>query len=509
MGKELLIVIGWLYALLAIILGIYSSNMLFMTFQYWALRFRKRVRPPAESILPPAIELDPWPIVTIQLPLYNEQQVARRLIDAVACLDYPADRLHIQVLDDSNDDTREIVAERVAYWSSKGIWITDHHRESRAEFKAGALREGLDSTPGEFIAIFDADFVPPADWVKRALAPFYEPGSEKIGLVQTRWSHINEEFSILTRAQALAIDAHFGIEQTVRFQTGLFMSFNGSGGIWRRNCIEDAGNWRGSTLSEDLDLSYRAQLRGWKIAYLPDLTAPAEVPPFMAGFKRQQFRWTKGTIQVARLLAGSLLRAPVSPWVKVQGLIQLTNYVAHPMMLLLLVLTLPMTLWGGQVFRQFNLGWLGVISLGPPLFYTTAQAAVFDGAHRWGRLLRLPFLVMLGVGIAVNNSRAVFEALIGKRSAFERTPKTGLTRGLRAVGNLRKEKIKIDTLTWVELILCLYASVNAILWLQRDNWIGAVFFALYAAGFAWVALETLWESLDISRLIRVVLTLFQ
>jgi glycosyltransferase involved in cell wall biosynthesis len=437
---------------------------------------------------------DLWPVVTVQLPLYNEQQVARRLIDAIAKLDYPSDRLYIQVLDDSTDSTVEIVDCAVSDWKSRRRWIDVLRRGERIDFKAGALRAGLECAQGEYIAIFDADFVPPPEWLKCALAPYFGPGSEKIGLVQTRWGHLNDDFSFLTRAQALALDGHFAIEQSARSSAGLLLNFNGTAGIWRRSCIVSAGNWRGATLSEDLDLSYRAQLIGWKICYRSDVMAPAEIPAYMAGFKRQQFRWAKGSIQVARLLTLDVLRSPISWWRKIQGVLHLTAYLGHPLMMLLVLLMLPLSMEGKEYMQQLPLGWLGIAGLGAPILYAVAQNNLYSDKPGLRWLVRFPLLVMLGVGITVNNTRAVMEALFGVRSAFERTPKTGVMRQGKRWQSGRHERIRVSPSTWLELILALYTLVITIIALRQGNWVGALFSLIYTFGFTWVMGATLWEA---------------
>ncbi len=494
MWRNLVDSIGWVYVLVSILLGIYSANIIALTILFWIRKLRSPARAPAQPVDPASLPAC-WPAVTVQLPMFNEQQVALRLINAVARLDYPTDRLQIQVLDDSSDSTRKIVAEAVQRWQQAGVNIAEIHRENRQDYKAGALRAGLATATGEYIAIFDADFVPPPDWLKRAMLPFLQPGNERLGLVQTRWSHLNEDYSLLTRAQALALDGHFGIEQNVRSQTGLMLNFNGTAGIWRRACIEDAGNWRGDSLTEDLDLSYRAQIRGWKAMFLLDVKAPAELPTLMLGFKRQQFRWTKGSIQVVRLLWFSILRAPIHPLRKLHSLIHITSYLCHPLMVLLLLLTLPMRLWGLDVMQKLPLGWLGLLSLGPPLFYASAQIALYPEKKRTHWLTRMALLAMLGVGIAVNNTRAVLEGLVGKPSSFERTPKMGLIRRSRARPRaIASEQLRVDAGTFLELALCLYAIFLGYLTIRQGNWIGAFFFLLYATGFGWVAGETIWEA---------------
>ena len=490
MLTHLITLLSWLYVAAAVWLAVYGLNMFVLTLLFSFFRSRRK----KDLISRQPLALAVWPEVTVQLPLFNEQEVARRLVDAVASLDYPQECLQIQVLDDSTDSTVQIVDECIASWQARGSWIEVVRRRERTDFKAGALRAGLESARGEFIAIFDADFVPPPDWLKRALAPFYKPGSQRVGLVQTRWGHLNEEFSLLTRAQALALDGHFGVEQNARYMGGLLLNFNGTAGIWRRRCIESAGNWRGSTLSEDLDLSYRAQLKGWEIVYLSDVTAPAEIPSFMAGFKRQQFRWAKGSIQVARLLGPEVIKARIGPWRKLEGILHLTGYLGHPLMLLLVLLLLPLSIEGNPLLRRVPLGWLGVASLGAPAMYAVSQATLYSGKRGLGWILRFPFLAMLGVGIAVNNTRAVVEALAGVRSGFERTPKTGQVKKGRRWQSGHHERIRISSSTWLELILALYTLAIAVVTIKQGNWVGAVFSTLYATGFAWVMGATVWEA---------------
>lgn len=489
MPNLLISIIGWIYAGVAIWLSVYSANMLILTALYWFNTIRSSLRTSK-----PLATLVERPHVLVQLPLYNERQVAPRLIKAVAQLDYPIDRLHIQVLDDSTDSTRDIIDKHVAKWRMLGLSISVIRRSVRTDYKAGALREGLSISSEAFVAIFDADFLPPPDWLKRTLPPFFEPGGERIGLVQTRWTHLNDEYSLLTRAQALGLDGHFGIEQNVRHSSGLFFNFNGTAGIWRRECIQDADNWRGDTLAEDLDLSYRAQLKGWKVRYLPDVTAPAELPTLMVGFKRQQYRWAKGSIQVMLRIGRALLHASISPWQKYQAIVHLSGYLVHPLMLIMLVLTLPLALWGGQIRDHLPIGWLGLLSLGPPLFYATSQWALYDHHPGWRWLTRMPLLAMLGVGIAVNNSRAVIAGLKDLPNVFERTPKAGAIGKNHVKRGGLTESLSSDPGLPVEALLFFYALALVVLAMQQHNWVGAFFFALSAGGFGWTALATFIET---------------
>jgi cellulose synthase/poly-beta-1,6-N-acetylglucosamine synthase-like glycosyltransferase len=307
-------------------LAIYGVNAYVMVATHW----RHRRNAERSRALP-----DPLPAVTIQLPLYNERYVATRLLEAVGALDYPRDRLEIQVLDDSTDDTTEIVASIADRLRAHGLDVVHLHRRVRTGFKAGALAEGLIAARGEFVAIFDADFVPPPGFLKATL-PCFQPD---VAVVQARWGHLNRSFSALTVAQSLGIDGHFAVEQSARARAGLFLNFNGTGGIWRRAAILDAGGWAHDTLTEDLDLSYRAQLRGWRIVYRPDIVCPAELPVLVTGFKSQQRRWAKGSIQTAIKLLPAVMAAPRSPWVKYQAFVHLTYYMIHPLMLASVLLT--------------------------------------------------------------------------------------------------------------------------------------------------------------------------
>jgi len=280
-----------------------------------------------------------WPKVTIQLPIFNERYVVKRLIKSICRFDYPKGLLEIQVLDDSTDDTFDIAEAVVEEMKEQGIDIVYIHREDRTGFKAGALKEGLKSAKGELIGVFDADFVPNPNFLKETIPYFTDPG---VGMLQTRWGHINSNYSLLTRAQSMGIDGHFGVEQASRAWSGFFLNFNGTAGVWRKKTIEDAGGWTADTLTEDLDLSYRAQLKGWKLQFAPDVVCPAEVPVTINAFKSQQHRWAKGSIQTAKKNLGKLFKSDVSLLVKIQAVLHLTHYMVHPMMLLVVLTSIPM-----------------------------------------------------------------------------------------------------------------------------------------------------------------------
>ncbi|GAC1593944.1 MAG: glycosyltransferase [Hymenobacter sp.] len=375
-------------------------------------------RPPAPTV---------WPRVTVQLPLYNEQNVVERVIDAAAALDYPADRLHLQVLDDSDDVTVTLAAARVAHHAAQGLRIDHVRRPTREGYKAGALRHGLSETDGELIAIFDADFVPEPDFLRRTVPYFGQ--DERVGVVQTRWGHLNRDESLLTRLQAFGLDAHFLIEQVGRTQAGFFINFNGTGGVWRRTCIDDAGGWHTDTLTEDLDLSYRAQLRGWRFLYRPEMVAPAELPAAMDALKSQQFRWTKGAAETARKHLGAVWRSARPLATKLHATFHLLNSSVYVVILLMALVSVPLVFVRAD-FREYRLllRLSSVFLLGfVPLiyyYYTAWRLAQPAGQDR-----RYPafFLLFLSVsmGLSLHNARAVALGWLGKRTAFVRTPKAG------------------------------------------------------------------------------------
>jgi cellulose synthase/poly-beta-1,6-N-acetylglucosamine synthase-like glycosyltransferase len=463
-----MIIVKTLYVLCVGLLSLYGFNSLLLS---WLCVRQQRKRPNEPS--PP----DEWPHVTVQLPIYNERHTVERLLGAAAKLDYPSDRLQIQLLDDSTDDTRQVAAQAVARLQRHGLDVVHVTRTDRAGFKAGALAAGMATAKGELMAIFDADFLPPAGFLRRVVPHFADP---VVGCVQTRWGHLNRGYSFFTQTQALGVDGHFVVEQAARSQAGLFINFNGTAGIWRRTCIEDAGGWQGDTLTEDLDLSYRAQLRGWQLRYLPDVIVPAEVPAQIYAFKRQQARWAQGSIQTALKLLGPLLRSD-QPWrVKLEGVLHLTHYLVHPLMLLIVLLTLPMSFSAGRVLAVIP--GLVIAAAGPPLLYTVAQ---LTGGEQWrDRLRSLPLLVMLGLGLALSNTQAVMKAVFGVREGFQRTPKFALRQpGDSWVGSAYA--LGLDPLVWGELALALFSL--ALLAVPGINWHFAPWLLLYAGGFGYVA----------------------
>lgn len=472
-------VLAVLYAVITLWMALYGLHSWTLLTLYWWHRRR--------SLALPDIPPDQWPVVTVQLPIYNERHVVRRLIDAAANLDYPRDRLEIQVLDDSTDETTRIAEARAAFWRDRGINVRILHRSDRTGYKAGALAWGLQQAQGEFIAIFDADFRPQPDFLRRTV-PYFLADS-RLGMVQTRWSHLNAEYSFLTRAEALALDGHFMVEQTARSRAGLLMHFNGTGGIWRRACIEESGGWQSDTVCEDLDLSYRAQLRGWRALFLPDVESPGELPPQMLAFKQQQARWAQGSVQSLRKLALPILQnRSIGTAQKIAGLLHLSGYFIHPLLVLLLLLTLP-TLAVPHPLQRVS-GFLGLICLGPILVYVTAQQALYRDWPR--RLLAFPLLTLVGTGIAWNNTRAIWQGLIRWGGTFSRTPKFHLE-GQRGVWKTSCYRLREDHSVVGEIILALYALGTAVVAWESGRAGVVPFMLLCAASFGLVAGTSLYE----------------
>jgi len=432
---------------------------------------------------------DTLPPVTIQLPIYNEAHVVERLIAACACLDYPRDRLHVQIIDDSTDETTRLLRQALSAWEGRGAPpVTLLRRPTRSGYKAGALAHGLERVTTPFVAIFDADFIPPPDLLRRAM-PYFATDA-RLALVQTRWSHLNAEDNLLTRAQALSTDGHFIIEQIARSRGGLPMSMNGSGGVWRVSALCDAGGWSAVTLTEDLDLSYRALLRGWRFTYLPDVAAPGELPPQVQAYKRQQRRWATGMTQNLLRHAIPLLRARrYAPWQRFMGLMHLGQYAVQPLILLTFLLTPPL-IAGGMFARLPNLGPLGAVGLIPPLMMILAQRALYPDWPR--RLLFMPVQGVIGVAVVLNNSAGVLDALTGSRASreFKRTPKFSATGAGWASSHYA---LPADRITLGELALAAYALGGLGIALARLPAL-APYFATYAFSFAAFALWNLAQT---------------
>jgi cellulose synthase/poly-beta-1,6-N-acetylglucosamine synthase-like glycosyltransferase len=470
-------VVSILYGLAAVWLAVYALNSLVLTFLCW----RHRGGDPCPRVP------DRYPRVTVQLPIFNEAHVVERLIDRTARMQYPPDRLQIQVLDDSTDETTALARMRVAYHRARGVDIELLHRHDRTDFKGGALREGMRRASGEFFAIFDADFLPPEAFLLQTIPHFID--RPRLGFVQTRWGHINDGYSSLTGAQGIALDGHFAVEHPARHDAGLYLNFNGSAGVWRRECIEDAGGWQGDTLCEDLDLSYRAQLAGWEPRYLRDVVCPAEIPAQIHAFKRQQARWAGGSISCVLKLWRPLLGAPVSALKRAEGLIHLTGYLVHPLMLLILALSVPLLYLGLPL--AYPLTYLSLASLGPPIMYVWAQRSLYPD---WTRRMRyFPLLVLLGIGLTLSNSRAIYRALRGKRDEFQRTPKFRLeSEGDEWRGS--RYALSFDWLALGEALAALYALLGVAIALKHGHPFAVPFLMLYVAGLGYVAFLTILHS---------------
>lgn len=474
------IIIG-VYFVSLTILFLFGSSGFIMIYYYFKHRRTYSLKPQ---------ELRDYPEVTIQLPIYNEVYVVNRLLEATCKIEYPKDKLEIQVLDDSTDETTAVVAELVAKYRAEGFDIKHIHRTNRQGYKAGALKEGLTTARGEFVAIFDADFVPKPDFLKKTL-PYFSL-DPKIGMVQTRWEHLNSEYSLLTRAQAMALDAHFVIEQNVRNKAGFFINFNGTGGIWRKACIIDAGNWQADTLTEDLDLSYRAQLRGWKFKFLPDVTSPAELPSDINALKSQQFRWTKGAIETARKVLPLVWKSNLPLEKKLHSTFHLTNNIVFPFILLTGLLNLPLIFikhqGGFEVY--FTIMAVFVFAfLGSFLFYLYSQKEVYRDWAR--RMMMFPLFMAGSMGFAVNNTRAVIEGLFKKKSEFVRTPKYRIEDKKDSWLGKKYVPVKLKFSVLVELLLALYCLTGVGFSIYYLEIAAVPFQLLYSMGFGMVSLLSL------------------
>ncbi len=481
-----------LYAAAMMVLLVFGLNQLWLAYRYaWADGLRAGPVPEYDA-LPASTGEAAWPVLTVQLPLYNERYVAARLIDACVRLDYPAGRLELQVLDDSTDETCAVVAERVAHWQRRGVDIVHVCRDDRAGYKAGALANGLGFARGDLVAVFDADFVPPADFLLRTVPYFADSG---IGLVQARWSHLNAG-SVLTVAQSALLDAHFVIEQGVRNETACFMNFNGTAGVWRRACIDDAGGWQADTLTEDLDLSYRAQLAGWRFRFVGDLGVPAELPASVAAWRQQQFRWTKGTAETARKMLGRLWqtppgRTPLPLRVKLEGTLHLTGFVVFPAILLAAVLHAPL-LTAHALGAGISDAYLGVMGFGlfafagMTLAHLFAQRALYADWPR--RMLLFPWFLTASMGLALSNTKGAAEALLRRRSPFVRTPKLSASASVLPWGKDYGSPER-SWLSWLEVGLALYCAAGLVALIVSGEWAAAPFQLMFTVGFGFVCVH--------------------
>src|SRR6266567_516864 len=432
------------------------------------------------------------PRVTVQLPIFNEQYVVDRLLQAICRLDYPRDRLDIQLLDDSTDETVNVARGLVEHYAAQGQPITYIHRTNRAGYKAGALHEGLKIANGEFVAIFDADFVPPTDFLLRTIHHFTQP---KVGMVQTRWTHINRHYSFLTEVEAILLDGHFVLEHSGRARHDVFFNFNGTAGIWRRQAIEEAGGWEHDTLTEDTDLSYRAQLKGWKFVYRQDVECPAELPVEMTAFKTQQARWAKGLIQTGKKILPRVLKSDQPFRVKLEACYHLTANLSYPLMVILSVLLLP-----AMVIRFYQ-GWFQMLYIDIPLFlastfsissfYLVSQRELFP--KTWPRaILYLPFLMALGIGLTVTNTLAVLEALIGKQTAFARTPKYRVESKTDVIQATKYRK-RLGWVPWIEMLIGSYFAMTVYYAVENENYLTVPFLMLFVLGYWYTGLMSLLQ----------------
>ena len=488
MNDWLLLLVALVYFTVSGALFLFGVNFIYMSLLTW----RQGRKPPSIPEMKMA-----WPLVTVQLPIYNELYVAERLINAVAKLDYPSDLLQIQVLDDSNDETVAVVRRAVLVIKQQGINIVHHHRTNRSGFKAGALQAGMDSAVGEFIAIFDADFLPPPDFLYKALPYLQDP---KIAFVQTRWGHLNRDYSWLTYLQSLAIDAHFMVEQFARSHAGYWFNFNGTAGIWRRAAMEDAGGWTADTLTEDLDLSYRAYLKGWEGSYARQIAVPAELPVHFNGFRRQQHRWARGSLECAIKLGPQVWRSPAKFSVKVQATLHLLGYSVH-LLLFALMLIYPFVAHFSTQYPRFIVLYgfaylFALTSLAPTLFFVVGQQQL---GKSWLRLLpKLLAVSLMGSGLMLNTVRAAAQIVTKRTEAFERTAKFGIGQQ-KQDWTQQRYQLRFDPIVYAELALGFYGLATAWFAATVGTW-GIVFYALlFGSGLILVAGVTIVQTLAVYR----------
>jgi cellulose synthase/poly-beta-1,6-N-acetylglucosamine synthase-like glycosyltransferase len=433
-----------------------------------------------------------WPTVTIQLPIYNERYVIERLVEAISRLEYPRDLFEVQVLDDSTDETQQVAQTCVERYRALGLNVSYIHRANREGYKAGALANGLNSATGEFIAIFDADFQPAADFLRLTLPYFSDP---KLAMVQTRWTYLNRDYSALTEVESILLDGHFVIEHGARARSGRFFNFNGTAGVWRREAIDDAGGWQHDTLTEDTDLSYRAQLRGWQFLYLADIECPSELPVEMNAFKAQQARWAKGLMQTAKKILPRVMRADLPAGVKTEAFFHLTANISYPLMVVLSTLLLP------AMIVRFYQGWVQMLLIDLPLFlasscsisgfYLASQRALYPNS--WKRkIIYLPFVMAVGIGLSVRNAKAVIEALFGMHSEFARTPKYRIE-GHAGSWRRKSYRNRAGWMPYVEVALGLYFAATVYYSIQNENYFTAPFLLLFVWGYLYTGVMSLGQ----------------
>ncbi len=472
------------YFLVLFVLATYGLHRYWLVYDYY--KYRRNIPGP-----PP--QATRWPRVTVQLPIFNERYVIERLVEAVSRFDYPHEFLDVQVLDDSTDETQQVASACVARFAAQGLPISYIHRTNREGYKAGALENGLKTAQGEFVAIFDADFIPAPDFLRRSI-PYFE--NEKIGMVQTRWTYLNRDYSLLTQVETILLDGHFVVEHGARSRRGTFFNFNGTAGVWRRQAIEDAGGWEHDTLTEDTDLSYRAQLCGWKFLYLPDIECASELPVDMNGFKAQQARWAKGLMQTAKKILPRVMKSN-APWhVKAEAFFHLTANISYPLMVLLSTMLLP------AMIVRFYQGWVQMLLIDLPLFlastcsissfYLVAQKELRP-KNWWRTFLYMPFVMATGIGISVRNAQAVIEAIIGKKSEFARTPKYKIEgKGDSFVA--KKYRNKAGWMPYAEVLLGVYFFFTVLYAILNENYATVPFLLLFVWGYLYTGFMSLGQT---------------
>lgn len=465
------------------ILSIYGCHRYYLVFLY----YRHKKNGPKSSL-----KFKKLPQVSIQLPIYNEMYVIERILNAVANLNYPKRLLHIQILDDSTDETRKIVQPLIESLKEDGFLMDYIHRKNRHGYKAGALDMGLKATNSEFIYIFDADFIPDPEMIHKTIHFFTNP---EVGMVQVRWDHINRDDSVLTQVQSILLDGHFMIEHTARHRSGKFFNFNGTAGVWRKEAIASSGGWHHDTLTEDLDLSYRAQLQGWKFIYLPHVTSPAELPVEMNAFKSQQYRWVKGSVETGKKLLPKIWKSSFPLGVKIEATFHLTNNISYLLMMALFILIFP------AMLVRFSEGWKHLAMIDAPLFiasffsisafYLCSQKEIDEKS--WVKRIRfLPLLSSMGIGLSINNAKAVFEALLGKKSSFQRTPKYGV-HTLKDNWRVKKYRGQKTKLAWVEFAFGIYFVFLSLFAFLTQRFIMVPFFVLFFIGFLYTWFLSLYQ----------------
>ena len=484
------------YFIVLFVLAVYGLHRYWLVYDYFAY---------AKNVPPSPPEVKEWPRVTIQLPIFNERYVVERLVEAVSHFDYPVELLDVQVLDDSTDETQQVARACVERHGAQGMPIVYIHRTNREGYKAGALENGLKTATGEFVAIFDADFLPEPDFLRRTIPYFMNPeGGEKIGMVQTRWTYLNSDYSLLTNVETILLDGHFVVEHGARSRRGTFFNFNGTAGVWRRKAIDEAGGWEHDTLTEDTDLSYRSQLKGWKFLYLPQIECASELPVDMNGFKAQQARWAKGLMQTAKKILPKVLRSD-APWhVKAEAFFHLTANISYPLMVLLSTMLLPV------MIVRFQQGWFQMLLIDLPLFLasTCSISSFYLVAQRelrpktWQRtFFYLPFVMATGIGISVRNAQAVLEAIVGKKSEFARTPKFNIE-GKQGTFAKKSYRNKAGWLPYAEIVLGLYFSMTVAYAIINENYATVPFLLLFVWGYLYTGLMSLGHLLRAAALRR-------